>query len=445
MLAADTLAKLRGPLLAAVSGGADSVALLRLLCEERDRRPDDLTLYAIHVNHGLRGADADADEAFVLALCGRLRVPCRAVRLTPPAHPSEDWAREARYRALTAEARRLGAAVVLAHHSRDQAETLLLHLLRGSGLNGLCGMRPVSGRDGVTLLRPLLAVSPEALRAYLTRLGQDWREDASNAADDYLRNRVRHHLLPMMEELAPGAAGRLAGTAERLRADEEALAAAAEHFLTAHSAERLLDKPATALQPEGLRARILRQWVLRETGLVPDEPHTRQLTRLLQTTGVPAELGHGWSVYGGTAYLHLLNTRDAPPPREELPLTGPGTYTLGQATVTVTRAAAMRGAGKTFQYIPEDMADGLVLRTRRTGDRLRPFGQKGSQSLQDYLVNRHVDAPFRDRLPLLCRGSEVLWVAGIGGGDVPDVTGRSGLYRLELGGVCPWCDAKQSD
>ena len=212
-------------LMLALSGGADSVALLLLLTALRDRGT--LALYAAHVHHGLRAA-SDEDEAFVRQLCEERRVPLRVYHLQPPAGADEDWARRERFARLhEASEAEGGIPVALAHHRDDQAETLLLHMMRGAGLNGLGGMARETNIDGLTVIRPLLAFSRQELRDILAANGQTWREDESNAADTYLRNRVRHQLLPLMDGMSAGCAARIARTAELLREDEETLNALA--------------------------------------------------------------------------------------------------------------------------------------------------------------------------------------------------------------------------
>ena len=207
--------------LIALSGGADSVALAWALC--RLRQQEGWRLCAAHVNHGLRGEESDGDQAFVEALCRRLELPCACLRLSPPAHAGETWAREARYQALAAMAREQNCSVIaLAHHRDDQAETLLEHLLRGCGPEGMAGMRPLRQSEGLTLVRPLLNVGRASLREALAQAGESWREDSTNAAPMCLRNRLRLEVMPALEALAPGAAARMAEAA-RLQAQEQSM------------------------------------------------------------------------------------------------------------------------------------------------------------------------------------------------------------------------------
>ena len=214
-------------LILAVSGGADSMALLHLI----HRASLSQSIEVIHVDHGLR-PDAAADAAFVAQAARTLGYPCAIARIEGLARRadggfSEAEAREARWRALYAQqARHDDAWLVLAHQMDDQAETLLLNLMRGAGLSGLAAMRACDGARRI--LRPLLQIPGAELRAWLRAIGQDWREDLTNAGDAQLRNRLRQELSPVLTRLwDPGWPRRLAQTATLLRDDEEALAALA--------------------------------------------------------------------------------------------------------------------------------------------------------------------------------------------------------------------------
>lgn len=433
---ADSLPWLRGHLLAGVSGGADSMALCRLLMCLRDR--GHVVFEAVHVNHGLRGEASDADEAFVADFCRAQGIPLTVCRLTPPEHPGEGWAREARYAAFAqAMARTEADALVLAHHQDDQAETLLMHLARGSGLTGLCGMRPQSTLGGIAVWRPLLDVPRATLRRLLTSCGQPWREDATNAADGYLRNRMRHQLMPVLERLAPGASARVARTAALLRPEEDLLSDMARRALGRADAPWL---PVEAFlhAPEGLRPRMARLWwaaCVGGDGL--DAGHTLALAALAEApVGAACGLPGDRRGYRGYRFLHLLGEEGPPPP--PCAVTGPGDYALGPWTLRAVPGGQSPGDGRRCQELPRGLAEGCVLRTRRPGDFIRPFGMAGEQPLKEYLVNRRVDAPFRGRIPLVCRGREVLLVAGVGAGGVPRWRREDGWLRLEWMGDMPW-------
>ena len=187
--------------LVAVSGGADSVALWRALVEVRE--PGEGRLVAAHFNHRLRGEEADGDQRFVETLareCSSQVIVGSADSTQPPT--SEAACREARYAFLTTAAAKCGARyIATAHTADDQVETVLLNLVRGTGLAGLAGIPRMRVIDGtVTIIRPFLDVTRQEILQYLQASGQTYREDASNQGDDYLRNRIRHKLLPLLEE-----------------------------------------------------------------------------------------------------------------------------------------------------------------------------------------------------------------------------------------------------
>ncbi len=399
-----------GRLLIGLSGGADSVALLHLLLDAGAE------VAAVHVNHGLRGADSDGDEVFVRELCEGLHVPLLIYRACPPENPGENWAREVRYGFFREALRATGAhALVLAHHRDDQAETLLLHLLRGAGLTGLTGMAADAQRDGMRILRPLLSYSREELRAYLKEKNQPWREDASNGDARYLRNALRNELLPLMEQLAPGAAARIAQTAALLQEDEAVMTALTADFLARHPGDAL---PLTVLQtqPAGLQKRILRAWWTALSAPTEERSLSAAQTDALYAlvemdASARCNLPGGWHGQRGWTHLHLVSPEGTAAIPEMLAQDCP--------LLTITPFTGETGDGQGSQTIPRQWLNECTVRSRRQGDFIRPFGQDGRQSLQDYFVNRRVDAAFRDRVPLLCRGSEVLLAGGVGAGNIP--------------------------
>ena len=208
--------------LVAVSGGADSTALLCFFAKARDSYP--LTVSCAHVEHGIRGEAARKDMAFVRALCRERNIPFFAEAVDAPGYARahgcglEDAARTLRYAALRRMAQQTGADVIaLAHHAGDQAETVLLHAARGCDVRGLQAMRMRSG----DLIRPLLGCTPQELRESLHAQGQRWREDESNDDLHYARNRVRRRVLPELEQACPGAGAALSRLARAAQRDED--------------------------------------------------------------------------------------------------------------------------------------------------------------------------------------------------------------------------------
>ncbi len=429
---ADSLSWLEGKMLVGLSGGADSMALCSVLLVLRDR--GQVMLEAVHVNHGLRGQAADEDEAFVTDFCRKQNIPCSVFHLTPPANPGEGWAREARYAAFQRAMEQSGAdALVLAHHREDQAETLLMHLMRGTGLDGLCGMRQQSQMNGMTVLRPLLHVSKAEMIDALQQAGQLWREDASNATDAYLRNRVRHQVMPLLEDLAPGIVERMGQTAELLQWDSDALNKLAQEQMP-RDLSTYLSLPLLQKQMPAVRTRILRLWWQSQCHSVLDAAHTQGLASLLDApVGAQYTLPQDVKAYRGYTHLHLVGEKALCTP---VSVHGAGCYAMGKVQLTIESMVSVPGNGKTCQALPAAMVQDAVLRTRQQGDFIRPFGQEGRQSLQDYLVDHKIDAPFRDQLPLLCMGQEVLLVCGVGAGHVP--RWQEGFLKVIWSGEMPW-------
>ena len=314
-----------GRCLLGLSGGADSVGLLCLLLPLREE--GGLELEAVHVNHGMRGAEAEDDELFVRKLCGEHSVPLRVCRLDLAGRRDENTAREARYSAFRETMADRGiSTLVLAHQREDQAETFLMRLMRGAGPEGLGAMRAREERDGYTLLRPMLDISGGELREALREAGQPWREDGSNRDGRYLRNRVRMELLPLMEEMIPGAAARLARTAGLTALENEAMDGAAAALLEECGTPAGLRTEPLLRAPEALACRALRMWWrIRGPVLEERELNYGQTRRLWELAAAPRgtiiNLPGGWRARREKETIRLLlpgdRTRNNRPPRRK--------------------------------------------------------------------------------------------------------------------------------
>jgi tRNA(Ile)-lysidine synthase len=301
LLAAWPLAQWDGVhVLAACSGGADSVALVRALVEAKRSGGGAGRVFVGHVNHGVRGAESDADEAWLQTACDTWGVPLVVRRIErsttgvgSPATHSEESLRDERYRLLTEMAEEFGARFVVTAHTRDdQAETVLFRLLRGSGLRGLAGMqssRPLS--TSVTLVRPLLAASRHDLRTWLAQLNQPWREDATNASGHYARNRVRNELLPYLREhVSPQADAALVRIAAQASEAQSLIDELAEQLLAACDAVTTSDGVALNVAPLATQSPLLVAEALRVAWRAegwPEQAMThrawRELTALAQS------------------------------------------------------------------------------------------------------------------------------------------------------------------
>lgn len=250
------------PVVAGLSGGRDSVALLRLLALQG------FTVHACHIHHGIRGADADGDADFCAKLCQRLNVPFECVHVDVPAlarqnkQSLETAARLARRRILADAARRAGGCTVaLAHHAGDQAETILFRLARGAA--GPRGMQPICQSEGIIWLRPLLHCPRETLTIWLQEIGQTWREDATNAESDIARNRIRHEVIPALNKALGRDVVPILNRSARLQAEtldalEESLS-----LLPLDDPQGRLYLPFVLQQPLPLRKAILRRYLSR--------------------------------------------------------------------------------------------------------------------------------------------------------------------------------------
>ncbi len=423
-----------GSCLVGVSGGADSVALLIMLAGTG------APITAVHVNHGLRGEESDADELFVRSLCEQYRIPLKVYRPDLRGKKDENTARDARFRCFRECMEETGAEVlVLAHHADDLAETFLMRLIRGAGPEGLGCMKPADEREGIRILRPMLKIRRGEIRNALAEAGIPWREDSSNRDPKYFRNSIRLRILPMMEEMNPGAVDRIAAAARRIADDNEALDRESRRFLERFSGEKWIDCRELAGLAPGIQVRILRIWWRKNTPRLKEHElsaeQTGRLADLVRTEKGKVNLPGGLYAVRGRETIHLTGF-----PREMIPgkpVSGERTD-FGPFSLIQSESLGNPGDGKTAQEVPAGFTEGCVIRTRKPGDRISPFGMTGTRKLQDYLTDRGIDEPWRDRIPLLCRGQEVLLAAGVGAGNIPAWEPGGNNIRLTWQGDMPW-------
>lgn len=401
--------------LVAVSGGADSTALLCFFCEVRETFP--LQISCAHMEHGIRGAASVEDMRFVRMLCEKWNVPFYAEQADVPGYARahgcglEDAARILRYRFLRETAGKIGAdCIALAHHQMDQAETLLLHAARGCDLRGLCGMRARRG----DLIRPLLEETPQSLRQALQERGISWREDESNACEEYARNRIRHQVLPALESVNPGAQaafGRLARAAQRDEAyfSEEIAARGLDHVI------RLVNGAAVPKnlwinQHEALVSRALVS-VLEKAGIEPQPAQTLEHLLDVLNTGKKAAVNLTGGARAELGETYLCLTR-ADGPMADTPLSQDG-KTQTPFGMFFVRAAlpGETGDGVTSQTISKALFCGAVVGARREGDRMTPFGAHSPVKLKKLLEG--IESGLRKSVPVVRSGEEILWLPGV--------------------------------
>ena len=441
----------------AISGGSDSVALALTLRVVADASPLNFEIAGlVHLNHGLRGDEAARDEAFCRALAARLGWPIEV------GHVDAGAAARAAGRSIEATARDLrdeffrdaastlnGTSLATGHTLDDQAETVLLRLLRGTSSRGLTGIRPKRGR----LIRPLLECRRRELRDWLAAAGEPFCEDSSNRDESIARNRVRHQLMPRIEQMAPGGVRALARAAS-LAADDErylaqAAAEAAAHIVTTRGQRVSIDAKAISAVPPALARRLVRQAI---EDVAPRAAVTsRHLDAVLALAA--ADKAHGRldlpklrvTHAGGRITIEAADGRAAVsierggPTAQPLPV--PGTVDLAQSGWRVVAStehappaalASGRGDVATVQVDPAQLP--LAVRTWRPGDRFKPLGASGRRKVQDLFVDRKVTRADRHRTPIVvdARG-QIVWVAGLAIAHECRVTSpEAGMVILKL-------------
>ena len=428
-------------LLIAVSGGPDSVAALLAL--QRIGAGSTVQLAAAHLNHGVRGHEADRDEGFVRELCGRLKIELVVERAQGLKLANfEERARELRYEFLNRTAQALNMQyIVLGHHQRDQAETVLLRLLRGAGAKGLAAMAESGpGR----LIRPLLSLDRTAILAYLEAIRADYVVDSSNLARGALRNRVRAELLPQLErDYWPGIGRRLAQLASEMREISDFMETEARRSLDLRlvpapnikdGAFWRMDVRGFALLAPALARATLREFLKRTVGDLRkiQRAHIDAMYRLAtnQSPSGTLHLPRRWRTRRNGDTLVLENNQSpSPSSAADAANSGefglrPGLNTLSVSSLTLTLrevqeedscfpVAPWHPPNKFEAYFDAEEAPSLAIRFVRRGDRIRPLGFCGSQKLQDVFVDKKVTAARRGTWPLVVLNDEVIWIPGL--------------------------------
>ena len=362
----------------AVSGGADSMALLWALYLLKEEWA--LNLSAAHFNHRLRGEESDRDEQFVRDFCKGYGIPLHvgSTQVIAGEKGLEAAARDARYAFLQT----LPGKIATAHTADDNAETVLMHLVRGTGLKGLGGIAPSRG----SIIRPMLNVTRADVESFLSEYAVAHIDDSSNGTDAFLRNRLRHRVMPMLKEENPKLAENLSAMALRLRQDEQALS-----DLAAFEGAPRVD--VLRAMPSAVRARALEHF-LKENGVrEPEAVHIRLAESLVFTDNPSARADFPGGITIGRNYAAL----------EVVPR--PGTpaqhFTCAPATEIINTP-------DTFTVVP---VGEVFVRSRRSGDTIRLPG--GTKSIKKLFIERKIPAARRESIPIVCDEAGILGIPGI--------------------------------
>ncbi len=426
-------------LVVAVSGGPDSVCLLHILSGLRKEL--DIELYVAHLNHQLRGAESDADADYVAGLSRRLGIPAtiesRDVRSYQMQHhvSLEEAAREVRYNFLAGVAAEVGAErVAVGHTADDHVETILMHLIRGSGTRGMRGLLPInrwtSSAGSLTIIRPLLELSREDTTSYCRRHHLQPRTDTSNLSPEPFRNRIRHYLLPELRKYNPQIAEALLRLARSAADDLDFIETEVHRLLgtvaRANGNSVIIDKKNFLALPPALKRHLLRAFIESLLGNLKDieAAHIEDIIEALdkpsgKAIGLP--YGLNFTIEYDRYVLAPDSVSPCPFPALEsqfdlkIPgkMSAPGWYI--EAAIIPPSAAKVK-AGKADDFAAcfdfDRTGTQLSVRCRLPGDRFQPLGMAQPKKLNVFMIDARIPRAWRRRIPIVCSAGQILWVVG---------------------------------
>ena len=410
---------------AGVSGGSDSMALLFALWDLREFYPD-TDVVVSHVNHGLRGAESDEDAEFVREAARQLDFSFECVRVDTETFRKkrglslEDAARELRYSFFNdILAKHSAHKIATAHTLNDQAETVIMRLIRGSGSQGLAGIRPSVG----SIIRPLINVTKLEAREYLQSKGVSWREDSTNRSDEFLRNRIRNELVPLLENYNPAV--------EQVLSRVAAVCAAEADFISAEGEKRfgkiarvvegdvLGDTEKLLREPPAIRFSVMRKSILAVKGNLNSvsAKHLFSIDEVVRSGDSSAEVdlpggvvfhaGHGVFFFTREENFHGF------PPTE---IKSHGTHQVSpdlEVTVELTDDVSLWGAADVGYFSPEKVGFPITLRSFSEGDRFVPLGMRGAKKLKDFFIDEKIPRFLRKKVPVFETQDGIIWVGGL--------------------------------
>ncbi len=422
--------------LVGVSGGPDSVCLLHIL--NRCRKEMALSLHVVHINHGIRKRESKREEKFVSHLAGRMDLPITVKSLDVPSYAREkrltieEAARDMRYSAFEQLAGKLNAKkIALGHTASDQVETVLMHLLRGSGPQGLSGIPPVRKLGNSLVVRPLIEINREEILSYLKKNNLTFCLDSSNRKTEYFRNKVRLKLLPLLRknynENIDGALLRLSEILKEENAYWERVVERVLGKVVSWEAEKILIDFRKFLRYNVI---VQRRVLYRLFGGIVSLSQIEAIRSLAQKSsqGKRIYLGKRFSVRKEGNFLIFSSSPERRFKKFNYPLRVPGKNEIEGLNLTLnTRIVDFYPVSEketNTAYFDVDKINfkKLLLRNRREGDRFRPFGLRGTKKLSDFFIDRKIPRRLRDRVPLLVEGEDILWVVGIRRADKARIT-----------------------
>lgn len=403
--------------LVALSGGADSVCLLLKMIEEGR------SVEAVHCNFHLRGDESDRDEAFVVSLCERLGVPLHRVHFDTREYAAlhkvsiELAARELRYRYFEQLRRDIGAeAIMVAHHRDDNVETVLMNLVRGTGIRGMAGIRPVNGH----ILRPLLDMSRQDIEDYLEKKGETYVTDSTNLEDDATRNKFRHHVIPLLQSLNPKASENIHSTSRHIAEAEKILSWAIQE---ANRSVFSVEPSSAIIDVSSLLSFVSPSYLLneicRDYGFTPSQSEDMLAASSSSHVGAtflsPSHIAAIATVAGSLCIQIAPKTAQ----QKEYRLPEPGIYRLSDGislrleNTPITERFRISKSPDVATIDVNKVKFPLTLRPIRQGDRFTPFGMKGTKLVSDYLTDIKCSVIDRQRqLVIQDATGMIIWLVG---------------------------------
>ncbi len=418
----------------AVSGGPDSTALLSFLAALRKKLS--LRLFCIHINHGLRGHESDEDARLVGEYATSFDIPVRILNCNVAAYAShrrlsiEHAGRTVRYSLLEKHARELGATrVATAHHLDDHAETVMMRIIRGAGVSGMSGIHPVMGG---LFIRPFIEATRQEIMAYVEEHRVPYRTDSTNEQCHYLRNSIRHRLMPLMLEYNTSVRERLWSLSRIFHDDDIVLSNLTETFFRRCCSIReesvVIDTDTAWDLPMALKRRMMRKAIESLQGhlLEVDFAHVEKLVELIHSpVGTSTDLAGAVNARKGYGVLIIKKEGSGTAPSHTSPgealLQVPGKTVLDEWTIMLTATIEKRNdpalsfpLSRWEALLDSDKAARpLSVRPRRDGDRFSPLGVKGTKKVKDFFIEVKIEQEKRNHVPLIvdCKG-RIVWIVG---------------------------------
>lgn len=408
-----------------VSGGADSICLLWLLSDLQKEMG--FQMVAVHVNHGLRGVEADADERFVKKCCEGLGIPCETyyadVELISKKwkQSTEETGREVRRTFFEETLEKYhGTKIALAHHQNDNAETFMLNLARGTGLRGLGGISPVNGK----VIRPLLCLKREEIENYLEQKGILYCNDCTNQSDEYTRNRIRNHTIPyLQEQVNPKVIEHMNETMEQIRQVQEFLEEQIqvywEQSVVVDTRGYWVLEEAYLQIPEAVRPLLLKKVLIAVCGKEKDleSVHVKQLQELFRKqVGRKVDLPYqmeGRRVYQGICICAKINEEIKRPDEVIFDVKDKeARFKIGNRVIHCKVVDEQVEKIDTKQFNCDIIKGNICIRTRRQGDYITIHEDGRTQKLKSYFINEKIPQDERDQILLIAEGNHIIWIVG---------------------------------